>query len=522
MSAPAETSATRSRDPHAGRRSLLAALGLALVLGSAWLAYAPLLQLGILGWDSFPMILSSRAETVSELVGSFSEELMGGLYPHARYFRPLANLSLATDHAIWGLEPFGYHLTDLLLLLAALGCVWALGRSLFGGGLAPLLAVALVAHHPVQIEALPVTARRPDTLAVLFTLLALLAIPKPGCRGARLRSFLAALLPALAVSSKEAGIVALPLVFLYRAFASDEGVLARRITRAAIGSAPAAAAVGLALAARVAVLGGMGGPSDAPLEARGLDSWLATLGLLPKILLVPRPVFAGILANRLLAFAAWALLAGSLLWAWRRTPADPAPAQWTDGRRIGFLACWLAVVLALPVLSGGFQWWYGVPALAPLGLLLGAVARSAAVQIGSARRLEGIALAAAAAVLLALPLRFAPLVYDYPEWRALDAWQSRFLAQFRSAVEAAEPGASLRISGLPMRQAPLGRAGVQSAWGLSDYSVQAYARLTLPEKPVRVALGAEFLAADPSEIRVALTPQPSKRRPQRPARPPAR
>lgn len=519
MSAFLEASRTPAGDTPIGRRTLLAALGLVLLLGSACLAYAPLLRLGILGWDSYPMILSSRAETVHELFESFSEELMGGLYPHARYFRPVANLSLAIDHAVWGLEPFGYHLTDLLLLLASLGCVWALGRSLFGSGLAPLLAVAFVAHHPLQIEALPVTARRPDTLAVLFTLLALMAIPEPGCRGARLRSFLAALLPALAVSAKEAGIVALPLVFLYRVFGSREAEPGRRIARAARDSLPAALAVAIALAIRVAVLGGLGGPSEAPLAAgKGLGPWLATLGLLPKVLLVPRPIFATVLANRVLALAAWMLLAGSLLWVWRTTPSATVPARWSDGRRIGFLVCWLLVVLALPGLSGGFQWWYGIPAIVPLALLLTALARAAATRLRGARRIEGAALAAASVALVALPLRFAPLIYDYPEWRALDAWQSRFLAQFRSAVEAAEPGASLRIRGLPIRQMPLGRTGVQSAWGLSDYSVQAFAALAFPDAPVRVALSAQFLPADPAEIRVALTPPAPKRRPRRPVR----
>lgn len=522
MSAFLEAPRAPAGDPPIGRRGLVAALGLVLLLGSTCLAYAPLLRLGILGWDSYPMILSSRAETVGELVESFSEELMGGLYPHARYFRPVANLSLAIDYAVWGLEPFGYHLTDLLLLLASLGCVFALGRSLFGSGLAPLLAVAFVAHHPLQIEALPVTARRPDTLAVLFTLLALMAIPEPGCRGARLRSFLAALLPALAVSAKEAGIVALPLVFLFRVFASREAEPASRMARAARaarGSVPAALAVALALAFRVAVLGGLGGPSDAPLAAgKGVGPWLATLGLLPKVLLVPRPIFAAALADRVLALAAWMLLAGSLLWVWRTTPAATVSARWSDGRRIGFLVCWLLVVLALPGLSGGFQWWYGIPAVVPLALLLTALARAAAARLGGARRLEAAALAAASVALVALPLRFAPLIHDYPEWRALDAWQSRFLAQFRSAVEAAEPGASLRIRGLPVRQMPLGRTGVQSAWGLSDYSVQAFSALALPDAPVRVALSAQFLPSDPAEIRVALTPPASKRRPRRPIR----
>ena len=107
---------------------------------------------------------------------------MDGRYPHGHFYRPVTTLSFALDHAVWGLEPSGYHLTDLALLLACAIAVAALARRLLGPGVGPLLAALLYALHPLHVETLPVAARRADTLAQLFTLIALLAAARRAAR----------------------------------------------------------------------------------------------------------------------------------------------------------------------------------------------------------------------------------------------------------------------------------------------------------------------------------------------------
>ena len=41
-------------------------------------------------------------------------------------FRPLVNLSYAADYSLWGLDPFGYHLTSVALHMANVALLFAL------------------------------------------------------------------------------------------------------------------------------------------------------------------------------------------------------------------------------------------------------------------------------------------------------------------------------------------------------------------------------------------------------------
>ena len=47
-------------------------------------------------------------------------------------FRPVVNISYAVDYALWGLKPFGYHLTSLLLHVANVLLLFVLMRRLAG------------------------------------------------------------------------------------------------------------------------------------------------------------------------------------------------------------------------------------------------------------------------------------------------------------------------------------------------------------------------------------------------------
>ena len=90
-------------------------------------------------------------------------------------WQPLRELSYAVDYAVWGLDPFGYHLTNLALhtanvLLVYVLLLWLLRRQ-------PLawLAAAAFAVHPVQVEAVTWVSGRRDVLYGFFFLLSFLA-----------------------------------------------------------------------------------------------------------------------------------------------------------------------------------------------------------------------------------------------------------------------------------------------------------------------------------------------------------
>jgi tetratricopeptide (TPR) repeat protein len=91
---------------------------------------------------------------------------------------PLYWLSLALDRALWGLNPFGFHLTSLLLhavnALLVARIVHRLagqaGRSERVDAFVPLFAAALFALHPIQVESVAWVASRKEVLYALFFL----------------------------------------------------------------------------------------------------------------------------------------------------------------------------------------------------------------------------------------------------------------------------------------------------------------------------------------------------------------
>jgi len=83
---------------------------------------------------------------------------------HAHYV-PLTLLSLAIDYRVWGLDPFGYHLTNVVLhaITAVLVCIflWPIMPSI---GCATFAAL-LFAVHPLQLEAVSLAIQRKTVLS---------------------------------------------------------------------------------------------------------------------------------------------------------------------------------------------------------------------------------------------------------------------------------------------------------------------------------------------------------------------
>ncbi len=464
-----------------GRRGVARdAILLALVLAAAIVAYRPLLALGHLGWDTYPLIVTSRIQSAADFFGAFREELMGGRYPHGHFYRPVTTLSIALDHAIWGLDAYGYHLSQLGLLLVCTLGVSALGWRLLGPGPGALAAALLFALHPLHLETLPVAARRAETLALLFTLLALVLAPTPRPRAAGWRAGLCALCAALAVASKENGAVVMPLLAALLLAEANVPALGDRLRAALRACALPAVAVALVLLGRTAVLGGLGGHAESSLlgaAARGL----ALAPLYAHLLCMPQPLVSEPALARGLVAASTAALAASL--AFSLPPSRLRPL-------LAVCGVWILAALWLNGLSGDVASWYAVGMLPPFALLVGGLAQGAARHWAQGRR----ALAALAAVLFALlvaqALRYTPLLHDYPDWPLVSERSAAFLERVREATRGATPGDVRSVPGLPLgRATPLERVGVRSAIGLADYSVEAWAELALPGPRLVVVLG---------------------------------
>ena len=91
------------------------------------------------------------------------------------FYRPLGELTFAVDYRLWRLNPFGYHLTNLLLHLLCALLTWRLVRRLSDAPGVALTVATLFAIHPVHTEAVLWISGRFDLLVCASTLASVLA-----------------------------------------------------------------------------------------------------------------------------------------------------------------------------------------------------------------------------------------------------------------------------------------------------------------------------------------------------------
>lgn len=131
--------------------------------------------------------------------------------------RPLLRLSYFLDHALWGMSPFAFHATNLLLHVAAVLLAYGLARRRLGSGAAAFLASAVFALQPANAEVVAYVSGRSTGLMATLLLAGLLAHDQARdlAGGARaLRQGLALLLFCAACFAKEVAL-AFPLLVVF-------------------------------------------------------------------------------------------------------------------------------------------------------------------------------------------------------------------------------------------------------------------------------------------------------------------
>ena len=135
---------------------------------------------------------------------------------HTGYYRPLINLTYFIDYRLWGMNPAGFRATNLVFHILTC-CLLYLMLVRFGTGPLAALGVSLLfALHPANTEAVSWAAARNNILATLFSLSAFLCHTDTSLKGWLPRRILAVCFFALAVFSKEFGIMLLPMLFVYQ------------------------------------------------------------------------------------------------------------------------------------------------------------------------------------------------------------------------------------------------------------------------------------------------------------------
>lgn len=119
---------------------------------------------GFLLADDYTIIGSFWGKGPRYLLGLLTSDEIGGVWAE-HFIRPVRPWSLALDGRLWGLEPLGFHLTNLLLHAATSTLIAALVLQLGGRLLSALLASLLFLLHPVNVEVATWVSGRDESLA---------------------------------------------------------------------------------------------------------------------------------------------------------------------------------------------------------------------------------------------------------------------------------------------------------------------------------------------------------------------
>jgi tetratricopeptide (TPR) repeat protein len=146
-------------------------------------AFSSALPGGFQQWDDVVLLVDNpayRGLGWSNLKWMFTTNLMG-------HYMPLTWITYGLDYVVWGLNPYGYHLTNIVLHAANAALVYLVAQRLFrivwsgtsaagAGGLriAAALAALVFGVHPLRVESVAWITERRDVLSGFFFLLAVL------------------------------------------------------------------------------------------------------------------------------------------------------------------------------------------------------------------------------------------------------------------------------------------------------------------------------------------------------------
>ncbi|MBK8551540.1 MAG: tetratricopeptide repeat protein [Ignavibacteria bacterium] len=89
-----------------------------------------------------------------------------------RYYRPVVSASYAIDYSVWGLEPYGFHLTNVIIHIISCLLLFKIFTVLFWKykyrNLFSLISTLIFAVHPIHTEAVSWVSGRTDSLVTLF------------------------------------------------------------------------------------------------------------------------------------------------------------------------------------------------------------------------------------------------------------------------------------------------------------------------------------------------------------------
>ncbi len=144
------------------RSGILGCLAIALLTA---IAYSPIIHCGFI-WDDDDYVTNNlMLRSLDGLIRIWTDP---GATPQ---YYPFVHTSFWIEYQLWGLEPLGYHVVNILLHIANACLLWRVLSSLGIPG--AWLVAALFAVHPVHVESVAWVTERKNVLSGLFYLIAM-------------------------------------------------------------------------------------------------------------------------------------------------------------------------------------------------------------------------------------------------------------------------------------------------------------------------------------------------------------
>ena len=194
---------------------------------------------------------------------------------YSSYYRPILSLLYVLNYKMWGINPIGFHLTNILLHLASTIVLYRVGIFLFSDKIIPLLAASIFAVHPVHHEVLGRVALG-ENIYGLFIILSLYFFLKE-----KLILSLSAF--SIALFSKESAVM-LPFALAILS------IQKRGLKSGILFTTPYAALVGIYLIIRAIIVESVfGGVLDIPTFTQIITMFIAVSDYM-RLLIIPFPV----------------------------------------------------------------------------------------------------------------------------------------------------------------------------------------------------------------------------------------
>ncbi len=125
-------------------------------------------------WDDSYLITQNHfVRSFGNLPEVFKHHLYYSTAGLSNFYRPLQTTFLMLDYALWGFEPFGYHLTSLIFHILCAFAAFGVVALLFQRRWVAFLVALLFLVHPINSTVVDYVSSRADSQATLFMLCSL-------------------------------------------------------------------------------------------------------------------------------------------------------------------------------------------------------------------------------------------------------------------------------------------------------------------------------------------------------------